>query len=63
MKQSISNVMKKMEELQEDKFEVYVPPILECRLLIKELEQEREQKSLKPGSRKERRKGYSLRIF
>jgi hypothetical protein len=55
--------MKGLEELPEDKFEVFVPPILECRLLIKELEKERESNSRKPKVNKEQRKGYSLRIF
>lgn len=54
----------KHEELKEDRFDLVVPPILECRLLIKELEKERQSdSSLSKRTLREQRRGYSLRIY
>jgi hypothetical protein len=55
--------MKNPEELPEDRFDLFIPPILECRLLIKELEKERKSHEKKSHFTREQRKGYSLRIF
>jgi hypothetical protein len=55
--------MESNQVLQEDRFDCFVPPILECRLLIKELEKDRGKLSKLNRSGRERRKGYSLRIF